>query len=110
MAPTSFREQVYTAVRKIPEGKIATYGDIAKMINKPGAARAVGNALHVNPYEWGNEDIPRDKWVPCHRVVATDGSLAHGFGFGGAEEQKIRLELEGVEITSDYKVAILPKQ
>lgn len=94
----SFREEVYAAVRKIPSGRVATYGEIALMVGRPGAARAVGNALHANPYEWGSSDVPREFWVPCHRVVAKDGSLAVGFGFGGAEEQEARLLAEGVEV------------
>ena len=49
----SFREEVYAAVRKIPSGCVATYGEIALMVGRPGAARAVGNALHANPYEMG---------------------------------------------------------
>lgn len=101
----SFKEDVYAAVRKIKPGCVATYGEIAQMVGKPGAARAVGNALHVNPYEWGSNEIPRELWVPCHRVVAKDGSLARGFGFGGCEEQKIRLEAEGVEVTEEMRVA-----
>lgn len=100
----SFKEDVYEAVRKIKPGRVATYGEIALLVGKPGAARAVGNALHVNPYEWGSNEISRELWVPCHRVVAKDGSLARGFGFGGCEEQKIRLEAEGVEITEEMKV------
>ncbi len=94
----SFKEEVYAAVRKIPLGCVATYGEVALMIGRPGAARAVGNALHTNPYEWGSDTVPRELWVPCHRVVAKDGSLAAGFGFGGSEEQKVRLMAEGVEI------------
>lgn len=94
----SFREEVYAAVRKIPAGSVVTYGEVALMVGKPGAARAVGNALHANPYEWGSSEVPRELWVPCHRVVAKDGSLAAGFGFGGAEEQKARLLAEGVEV------------
>lgn len=101
---SSFREDVYAAVRKIKLGNVATYGEIAEMVGRPGAARAVGTALHYNPYEWGDENIPRELWVPCHRVVAKDGSLAASFGFGGAEEQKIRLEMEGAGVSADYKV------
>lgn len=100
----SFSEEVYAAVRKIPVGKVATYGEIAAMVGRPGAARAVGNAMHRNPYEWGSESVPRELWVPCHRVVARDGALAREFGFGGCEEQKARLEAEGVEITAEMRV------
>ena len=101
----SFKEEVYAAVRKIPEGSVATYGEIAAMVGRPRAARAVGNVLHVNPYEWGNDTVPRELWVPCHRVVAKDGSLAACFGFGGTEEQRVRLEMEGVKVV-DGKAAI----
>ena len=100
----SFQEEVYVAVRKIPAGCVATYGEVALMIGRPGAARAVGNALHKNPYEWGSSDAPRELWVPCHRVVAKDGSLAAGFGFGGSEEQKVRLIAEGVEVVDEKVV------
>lgn len=108
MSTLTFKDLVYAAVRRIPEGQTASYGDIAKIIGRPNAARAVGTALHYNPYEWGNEKNPRELWVPCHRVTAKDGSLACNFGFGGAEEQKVRLELEGVKIIktqSGYKVS-----
>lgn len=66
----SFWEDVYAAVRKIKPGHVATYGEIVLMVGRPSAARAVGNALHVNPYEWGSSSVPRGLWVPCHRVVA----------------------------------------
>lgn len=100
----NFKEEVYAAVRKIPEGSVATYGEIALAVGRPGAARAVGNALHVNPYEWGSSVVPRELWVPCHRVVAKDGSLAANFAFDGCEEQKARLLAEGIEVGADNKV------
>lgn len=84
---SNFALSVYDAVCKIPDGRVATYGQIARMIGKPGAARAVGNALHANPY------APA---VPCHRVVAADGSLAGNFGAGGPAVQFQRLFAEGV--------------
>jgi methylated-DNA-protein-cysteine methyltransferase-like protein len=83
----SFDERVYAAVKQIPRGCVATYGQIAGMIGAPRAARYVGFALHRNPYEG---------IVPCHRVVFADGSLAPGFLFGGPDEQRKRLESEGV--------------
>lgn len=85
----SFKERVYGAVSKIPAGKVATYGQIAMLIGHPRAARAVGNALHNNPYEG---------IVPCHRVVNAKGKLACNFAFDGPFEQKFRLEQEGVEV------------
>ncbi|MEK7086843.1 MAG: MGMT family protein, partial [Patescibacteria group bacterium] len=81
----SFSEKTYKATRKIPRGKISTYWEIAKAIGKPGAARAVGNALNKNPY------VPK---VPCHRVIKSDGSLG-GFASGTRKKQKL-LQSEGV--------------
>ena len=89
MADHSFFKSVYAAVRMIPKGKVATYGDIAAAIGSPRAAQAVGWALHVNP-----EPIV----TPCHRVVNRCGKLAKSFGFGGIEEHQRLLELEGVEV------------
>jgi methylated-DNA-protein-cysteine methyltransferase-like protein len=85
--PNSFDERVYAVVRQIPRGKVASYGQIARLIGAPNMARFVGFALHRNPYEGV---------VPCHRVVFADGSLAPGFAFGGPGEQRRRLEDEGV--------------
>ncbi len=86
---TEFERAVYDAVKKIPEGKVATYGQIASLAGYPGAARAVGNALHRNPDETN---------VPCHRVVNASGGLAKSFGFGGPLEQRRRLMAEGVYV------------
>lgn len=83
----TFAEKVYDAVKRIPKGRVATYGQIAEIIGCPGGSRAVGNALHVNPFA---------PVVPCHRVVAADGSLAAHFGGGGPSVQYGRLVPEGV--------------
>lgn len=83
----NFFSLVYDAVQKIPLGKVATYGQIARLCGSPRSARAVGFALHVNP-------LPGI--VPCHRVVNREGRLAPAFAFGGAEVQKNLLEKEGV--------------
>lgn len=87
-----FNSRVYEIVRQIPEGKVASYGQIACMAGSWRASRAVGYALHRNPYQGK---------VPCHRVVFQDGRLAKGFVFGGAGVQRQLLEAEGVEITAD---------
>ena len=87
MPDTIFAEKVYAAVKRIPKGRVVTYGQIADIIGCSGGARAVGNALHRNPYA---------PIVPCHRVVAADGSLAENFGCGGIEVQYARLKEEGV--------------
>ena len=85
----SFYERVYEIVRQIPPGYVATYGQIAALSGSPGAARAVGNALHVNPEP--------DK-IPCFRVVNSAGKLTGAFAFGGIYRQKELLEDDGVEV------------
>jgi methylated-DNA-[protein]-cysteine S-methyltransferase len=81
-----FRRRVYAATRAVRPGQIATYGEIARAIGAPGAARAVGAALGQNPYP---------VVVPCHRVLAADGSL-HGFSApGGIRTKRRMLEIEG---------------
>jgi O-6-methylguanine DNA methyltransferase len=84
-----FYEKVYDAVRRIPIGKVTTYGQIAATAGSPGAGQSVGNALHNNP----DPDT-----IPCHRVVNAKGELAQGFAFGGAEGQAKLLEKEGVVV------------
>lgn len=86
----NFFELVYGAVRQIPEGKVASYGQIAKLCGSPRSSRAVGYALHVNP-------LPGV--IPCHRVVNREGRLAPAFAFGGADVQKRLLEAEGVAVS-----------
>lgn len=86
--------RIYEAVKKIPEGKVATYSQVAGMAGNEKMARAVGNALHKNPY-------PGE--VPCHRVVNARGELAGEFAFGKTEGQTKLLLAEGVEVV-DGKV------
>ncbi|HYM39619.1 MAG TPA: methylated-DNA--[protein]-cysteine S-methyltransferase [Thermoplasmata archaeon] len=81
---TPFERRVYEATRRIPFGKVATYGQVAKAIGQPNAQRAVGQALGKNPIV---------AVIPCHRVVGSD-SLG-GFT-GGLEHKKRLLRLEGV--------------
>jgi len=80
---TEFQKQVWQAARQIPHGETRSYGWIAKQIGKPRAARAVGQALGKNPFLIV---------VPCHRVIAGDGTLG-GFGCGLPAKQKL-LKLE----------------
>lgn len=91
----NFFERVYDFVKRIPSGKVASYGDVARAIGQPRAARQVGWALHSNP---------QPGIVPCHRVVFADGKLTDGFAFGGREVQKALLVSEGVEFCEEYKV------
>ncbi|MDR2356910.1 MAG: MGMT family protein [Oscillospiraceae bacterium] len=86
---SGYFNSVYEIVKRIPRGNVATYGDVAALTGRPGAAREVGWALHVNP-DPGN--------IPCHRVVNRFGGLSGAFAFGGKDEHKARLEAEGIEI------------
>ncbi len=81
----NFSQKVYALTKKIPKGKVTTYKQIAKAM-KTKAYQAVGNALNKN----------RNKDVPCHRVVKSNGEVG---GFAGGTNEKIRiLEKEGIEI------------
>ena len=93
--PQDFFQRVWTIVRLIPYGKVATYGQIAFLLGDPRGARTVGWALHSNPYA---------KVVPCHRVVNKRGELSGGFAFGGPEKQRFLLEEEGVRFLPDGRV------
>ena len=84
-------KRIYEAVKRIPLGKVATYGQVAKMAGNERMARAVGNALHKNP---------EPGIIPCHRVVDSKGRLADDFAFGGAGIQADLLRKEGVEVTN----------
>ncbi len=80
-------EKVYEAVKLIPRGSVASYGQIAEALGNKRLARIVGYALHANP-------MPGV--IPCHRVVMRDGAVCSGFAFGGAERQAALLRDEGV--------------
>ena len=82
-------KRIYEAVKKIPRGCVATYGQIAEMAGDRRMARAVGNALHKNP---------DPEHIPCFRVVNSKGELSGAFAFGGANEQARRLEADGIEV------------
>lgn len=91
-----FFQRAYDIVRQIPQGRVATYGQIASMMGEPRKARFVGFAMHSSPGMAGG--------VPCHRVVFKDGSLAPGFAFGGPNEQRRMLDAEGIEFLPNGKV------
>ena len=89
----SFTERVYQEARKIPMGRVSTYSRIAASIGRPGASRAVGQALSKNPH--GD--------VPCHRVIKSSGELG---GFKGSPDNSEKASLlckEGVEI-KDHRI------
>ena len=88
MEKESFYQKVYAVVRRIPKGKVATYGQIAVLAGSPRASRVVGYALHVNP---------EPGIIPCHRVVGSNGSLT---GYAGGIDKKIALlELEHADMS-----------
>ena len=82
-------KRIYEAVKHIPQGKVATYGQVAAMAGNPKMSRAVGNALHKNP-DFEN--------IPCYRVVNSKGELAGEYVFGGAWAQKELLEADGIVV------------
>ena len=86
-ADRSFTERVLSTVRRIPPGRVATYGDVAELAGRPRAARAVGNIMR---------DCRR-RDVPCHRVIAAGGRLG---GYGGSEFLKRSLlAAEGIVVS-----------
>ena len=91
----SFFQSVYTIVKQIPLGKVATYGQVARLAGNPRMARQVGWALHGNPDESN---------IPCHRVVNRFGGCSPAFAFGGLDMQRMLLEGEGVGFRADGNV------
>lgn len=82
-------KRIYEAVKKIPRGRVATYGQVAELAGDKKMARAVGNALHRNP---------EPGVIPCHRVVNAKGQLSGEFAFGGVGAQAKLLEEEGIQV------------
>jgi methylated-DNA-[protein]-cysteine S-methyltransferase len=85
----AFARQVYEAARAIPPGETRTYGDLARAVNRPGAARAVGHALGRNPVAL---------IVPCHRVVGAGGGPGGFSAHGGLATKATMLAIEGVAV------------
>lgn len=84
---------IYEAVKKIPRGKVATYGLIAALAGNPRMPRVVGYALHAN----------RDPAnIPCYRVVDRNGFPSRAFAFGGVNVQTEMLKADGVEFTDGH--------
>ena len=87
-----FFKRVYEIVSRIPEGKVATYGGIGKMLGYPRGAKVVG---------WAMKSAPEGLNLPCHRVVKSTGELAPGYVFGDAEIQRAMLASEGITFRED---------
>lgn len=86
---TDFQRRVLLTTQQVPRGKVTTYGEIACQIGQPRASQAVGQALGRNP-------VPLV--IPCHRVLASDGSLGGYSGGGGVKTKAQLLQLEGVRL------------
>lgn len=84
-------KRIYEAVKKIPRGCVATYGQVAEMAGNKKMSRAVGNALHKNPDPDG---------IPCYRVVNSKGELSGEFAFGGEKAQEKLLMADGIEVVN----------
>ncbi len=89
----SFFDKVYETVRKIPYGKVTSYGAIAKAIGSPQSSRMVGWAM--------NNAHTVQPWVPAHRVVNRNGMLTGKHHFGGEKVMQELLESEGISIKND---------
>ncbi len=85
---TPFARRVLTIVRRIPAGRVATYGDVAALAGRPRAARAVGNVMRTCT----------EPGVPCHRVVGAGGRLG---GYGDLFVKRLLLAAEGIRVTGD---------
>ena len=92
-----FFQRVYDIVARIPEGKVATYGQIAEMLGRPKAARAVG---------WAMRAAPAHLQLPCHRVVNRLGELAPDHAFGSPDVQRELLLSEGITFGEDGRIHI----
>jgi methylated-DNA-protein-cysteine methyltransferase-like protein len=92
----SFPRRVYAIVRRVPRGRVITYGAIASVLGDPRKARQVGWAMAATPAH-----KPR---IPAHRVINARGELSGGAAFGGYEIQRAKLEAEGVVFEPDGRV------
>jgi O-6-methylguanine DNA methyltransferase len=93
----TFKERVYSIVKNIPSGKVASYKQVAELAGSRNAARAVGTIMKNNPNPFYKKG---EHVVPCHRVVATSGKIG-GYA-GGIKVKKLLLQKEGVRIIGDY--------
>ena len=85
-------EKIYDVIRRIPEGKVASYGQIAALAGNRRWARVVGYALH---------GVPRGSDLACHRVVTKEGRVSGAFGSGESNRQTELLKAEGVEFLGE---------
>lgn len=89
--------RIYAVIRRIPRGRVATYGQIAALAGLAGQARQVGYALHA---------LPPGSRVPWHRVINARGEISVRASGGGARRQRDQLALEGIEAGLDGRVSL----
>jgi len=92
---TASYDDVYAVVCRIPEGRVATYGQIARLLNRPRGARQIGYALAA---------LRDDRQVPWHRVVNAQGGISRRAKDGYEEYQRILLEIEGVTFDESGRI------
>lgn len=97
----NFYEQVYRVVRRIPQGKVTSYGRIAQMLGRPRAARAVGYALNALK---DKDDDPAYAGIPWQRVINSQGRISIVNREFSAQHQAEILRSEGVEVSENYRV------
>ena len=91
-------EKIYEAIRKIPSGRIATYGQIAALCGHPKHARQVGHALR---------NLPSEQQIPWHRVVNAKGRISSRGDISDSEDfQRVLLEQEGIEFDDNGRVSM----
>src|SRR5512139_1399634 len=95
MASLSFADQVYAVVQHIPPGRVATYGQIARLLGRPRGAREVG---------WALRDLPDGLDVPWQRVINAQGKVSFPPGSEGALQQQAMLEAEGIVVGPDGRI------
>lgn len=88
-------EKIYEVVKRIPKGRVATYGQIAALAGNRRLSQVVGYALHVNP---------DPESIPCYRVVNRFGEVSSAFAFGGENMQITLLRADGIEVSDEGKV------
>ena len=88
-------DRIYGVVRRIPKGRVASYGQVAALAGNRRWARVVGWALHVNPDPEG---------IPCYRVVTKDGRVSKAFAFGGENRQIRLLMADGIEFQDGHVI------
>ncbi len=88
-------EKIYEVVKRIPKGRVATYGQVAALAGNRRLSQVVGYALHVNP-------DPEN--IPCYRVVNRFGEVSKAFAFGGENMQITLLRADGIKVSDEGKV------